>query len=65
MATIKLLTFSEAADAVGLHESTVRRLVQRGEFAAPLILSPRRIAFREKDVEAWLNSRPVQQPDNQ
>lgn len=56
--TEKLLTFAQVADRLGIGESTVRRMVWRDEFVRPLILSKRRIAFRELEVEAWIASRP-------
>lgn len=54
----KLITFAQVAAKLGVGESTVRRLVLRGELVQPLILSARRIAFVEAEVDAWIASRP-------
>jgi hypothetical protein len=35
-----------------------RRLIGRGLFPRPVMLSPNRIAWRKSDVEAWKASRP-------
>lgn len=54
----KLIAYSEVATRLGLGENTVRRMVDRGEFVQPLILSPCRVAFREDEVDQWLANRP-------
>lgn len=55
---MKLLSFNEASKRVGVNPATVRRLLGRGEFVQPLVLSPRRVAFIEDEVDAWLLARP-------
>ena len=35
-----------------------RRLIVRGLFPRPIMLSPNRIAWRKSDLEAWKASRP-------
>lgn len=41
----------------GLSRSTIWRLVRKGEFPAPLILSANAIGWASQEVEAWLGSR--------
>jgi hypothetical protein len=37
----------------------IRRLMARGLFPRPVMLSPNRIAWRKSDVAAWKASRPI------
>ena len=59
MAVITLLTLRQASEAVGLSETTVRRLVQKEDFAPCIDLTPGRLMFRESDINAWINSKQV------
>jgi prophage regulatory protein len=54
----KLLSFPSVAAKLGVGENTVRRMLERGEFVQPLVVSPRRVAFRESEVDAWIAARP-------
>jgi prophage regulatory protein len=40
-----------------LSEMTIRRMIERGEFPRPVKLSSNRVAWRETDVAAFINSR--------
>ena len=42
-----------------LSVSTVQELVRREEFPAPRLLSRRRVGWLIREVEDWLESRPV------
>jgi hypothetical protein len=37
----------------------LRRLIVRGLFPAPVLLSPNRIAWRRSDLIAWMAARPT------
>jgi len=37
----------------------IRRLISRGLFPAPVLLSPNRVAWRLSDIAAWKSSRPA------
>ncbi|HKN12798.1 MAG TPA: AlpA family phage regulatory protein [Candidatus Binatus sp.] len=53
-----LLRLDEVLRRVGNpHRSTVWRWIAQGHFPPALHLSPRRLAWRESDVEAWLEAR--------
>lgn len=54
-----LYDLQEVADAVALSTRGVQRLVQEGSFPKPRALSPRRVAWRVVDVEAWVAALPV------
>jgi predicted DNA-binding transcriptional regulator AlpA len=36
----------------------VRELVRRGDFPPPRQLSPHKVAWRRRDIDAWVESRP-------
>lgn len=47
------------AEVLTLSVSTVQELVRREEFPAPRLLSRRRVGWLIREVEDWLESRPV------
>jgi predicted DNA-binding transcriptional regulator AlpA len=52
----RLLTYNDLRTAKGIayERNHLRAKCEAGEFPAPVILSPRRIAWREADVDAWI-----------
>jgi hypothetical protein len=42
---------------IHFHINYLRRMWEEGNFPKPIKLSPRRIAWREADLLAWINSR--------
>lgn len=48
-----------AAAMVSLSESTVQALVRDGSFPAPRRMSDRRVGWLVREIEAWLDTRPV------
>jgi excisionase family DNA binding protein len=64
---MKLLSINEVAGRLGVGAMSVRRMIDRGEFIPPIQVSPRRVAFDENEVAAWVASRPrgkLQQPSH-
>jgi predicted DNA-binding transcriptional regulator AlpA len=57
---MKILTFDRLALDKGIPYSRdhLRRLTKSGKVPSPLRLSESRIAWREEDIDEWLNSRP-------
>ncbi len=53
----KVLRKGELSAMVGLHYSTIWRLMQRGEFPRPVQLSENRVGWLEAEVEEWLARR--------
>jgi predicted DNA-binding transcriptional regulator AlpA len=53
----QLLSKKATADLVCLSVSTIERMVKAGDFCAPIKTGRRRVAFRRRDVRAWLASR--------
>lgn len=48
------------AGGEGPCKRTVEGMVKRGEFPAPIRVSPRRVMFDETEVDAWIESRRQQ-----
>ena len=55
---MRLISFQDAARRLDLSKNTLRRMIARGEFIAAVQVSPKRVAFVEAEVDAWLASRP-------
>ena len=57
MTSDPLLTEKELSSWVGLSVPNLQRMRSNGTGPRYVQLSPRRIAYRKSDVEAWLTSR--------
>ena len=53
----RLLRIGDVVERTSLSETTIRLLRRQGKFPAAIALSPRRVAWRESDIEDFLNSR--------
>lgn len=53
------LTRQQAAQFVSLSEAMMERLVSRGEFPKPRMLSSKRVGWLVCEVRAWCLSRPI------
>ena len=51
------LTRKQGCETLGISTSTLRRLVDCGEFPQPIQISERRQLFQQKDLVGWLNHR--------
>lgn len=51
--TTKLLGLKEVCASSLLSRASIYRRVQAGEFPKPVKLSPRRVAWREDELEEW------------
>jgi predicted DNA-binding transcriptional regulator AlpA len=51
-----LISGEEICKRVGFSRQTLRRLVRAKEFPAPLHVSKARLAWRLREVEAWVNN---------
>jgi len=54
MKSIKILTLKQVIEKTGLSRSTIYSLLAAGKFPKKIQLTPRRIGFRESDIDAWL-----------
>jgi prophage regulatory protein len=57
--TSKLLTEREVAQILSISTRTLRRWIAEGDAPRPIQMPGRDPRWREKDVEAWINRRPV------
>ena len=53
----KFLSYQGVIQMTSLRETTIRRLIEAGDFPAPISLSPRRRAFLQSEIEAWMEDR--------
>lgn len=60
MALQKFLRRSDVQDLTGLPVSTLYEMMDRGEFPRPIRLSPRTVAWLEKDIAEWQAERVAQ-----
>ena len=51
------ITRKQVCETLGISTSTLRRLVDCGEFPQPIQISERRQLFQQKDLVGWLNHR--------
>ncbi len=53
-----LLTRREIEQRTGLSRSTIYRKMREGTFPVPLKVSERAVRWRERDIRAYVDSRP-------
>lgn len=49
----RLLPWRKVKDLTGISRTTAWRLQNAGDFPSPVVISPGRVAWRERDVTAW------------
>lgn len=54
-----LLDIEQVAAYVTLSTGTIQTMVRKGEFPAPRQLSGRRVGYLLREVDEWIESRPV------
>lgn len=52
-----LLRRPEVLQRCGISNSTLHRLINAGDFPAPIQLSPRAVAWIEEEVSTWIDQR--------
>ena len=57
--TDKYLTRKQVCETLGISTSTLRRMVDAGDFPQPIQISERRQLFRDIDVFDWLQERDL------
>lgn len=55
---MKIIRTTELLDRLGISESTLHRWRKAGEFPEPRKLGGRAVGWTEREVEAWIDSRP-------
>jgi predicted DNA-binding transcriptional regulator AlpA len=60
---MKLINYEDVQRKLGGDKGpsrrTIERMVERGEFVAPIRVSPRRVMFSEAEVDSWIAARKV------
>ena len=54
----RLLRLPEVKTRTGLGRSSIYRLVATGSFPRPRKLAERAVAWRESDIQTWIDTRP-------
>jgi predicted DNA-binding transcriptional regulator AlpA len=54
---LRLITRVQLADVLTISSATLWRYEQQNDFPAKIILGPSRVAYRQADIEIWLNSK--------
>ena len=55
----RLLRRREVEKITGMSRSSIYRLMPDGEFPSPVKVGPAAVRWRESDITAWVESRPV------
>ena len=55
----RMLRREEVQERTGLSRSAIYRMMREGDFPLPRRLGQRAVRWRERDLEAWLASRPL------
>jgi prophage regulatory protein len=55
----RLIRLAEVQDLTGLAVSTLYKRIAAGEFPPPVHLGGRAVAWREREVLDWVETRPV------
>jgi prophage regulatory protein len=53
----RCLRLNEVCARVGLGETCIRNMVERGEFPPPFKLGTRAVAWLSSDIDSWIASR--------
>lgn len=54
---MKAIRLKQVAEKIGLGESTIYRMLAAGQFPKPFEIMPKRNAWIEEDIDAWLAER--------
>ena len=60
----RLLRRREVEKITGISRSSIYRLMPDGEFPRPVKVGPAAVRWRESDITAWVESRPVADGDS-
>ena len=55
----KLLNVTEVVHLVNLSRTRIYALMNTGEFPRPIRIGQRAVRWRESDLKAWIDSRPM------
>ena len=55
----KLLKRRGVEELIGLSRSSIYKLIRKGSFPPPVKISAMAVRWKESDIHAWIQSRPV------
>ena len=55
----RIIRRPEVERRIGLSRSSIYALMQKGVFPQPVKLGARAVGWREEDIQAWIDNRPV------
>lgn len=55
----RIYRLSELKELIPLGTSTIYRMMDEGRFPRPIHLTRKTVGWRESDITAWLEARPV------
>lgn len=64
MNTCRLLRLPEVIEITGLGRDTIYRYIREGRFPRQRRISQRASGWREDEIRAWVDSRPVVEPSD-
>lgn len=53
----RILRLNDVRKLIGLHKSTIYRLIERKEFPAPIQLGPNSVGWLREEIEEWIATR--------
>lgn len=54
----RLMRLPEVEDSIGYKKSKIYQMIDKGEFPAPVKLGSRSRAWKEEEVQEWIDERP-------
>ena len=60
----RLLRRREVEEVTGLPRSSIYRLIQNGDFPRQVRVGPAAVRWRESEITAWVESRPIAGSDS-
>ena len=58
----RILRMREVIQRIGLSRSTIYKLMENDEFPRPMKLGSQAIGWRDTDIDAWIENRPLSHP---
>ena len=55
----RVLRLRDLVKKIGLGKTKIYSMIASGTFPKPIQLGPMSVAWKERDIEAWLQSRPI------
>ena len=63
----RVLRISDVRKLIGLHKSTIYRMIAAKKFPQPIRLGPKSVGFLREEIDEWIATRPragTEDPDS-